>query len=507
MSLANGLRCSSCLKQYELGTRINRCQNCNGTLLVSYDYGKIRKGEGLQTEGLLGIWKYLKLLPVLRHDDIVSLGEGGTFLHRCERLSRKLGIKMIYIKDESTNPTGSFLDRGVAVEVSKALELGYGRINCHASGNLGASLAAYAAKAGIDCTIILSDKIDVAKLYQMIAYGADMEFSKETDEITGMAEGEDRDLLRLSTNGPYFLDGLKTTGYEICEQLDWGLPERIMVPMGSGAHITMIWRSLCELREIKGVGSMDTMMCGVQATGCAPIVKAFFDKKDEVRPLDRIETGIVDIAVKAPTEGHLAIRSIRDSKGTAVAVTDKEVLDAVKVLAREEGIFAEPAGASTFAGLRKLVREGRIGKDEEVVCVITGMGLKDPRSARSFIERSRGMDRFVRAMEDGGFTTRLGETKLHILKILSRSERYGYAIWRELDIKYSVKIAIASVYQHLFELERDGLVQRTKSQRVSGKPERRFYSITVKGRSILSQAEKMERTGNGDFRRGMWAVE
>jgi threonine synthase len=497
MSLANGLRCPRCQMQYGLETRWTRCRRCNGTLLISYDYDKAR--EGFHIEGLLGIWGYLKLLPVLRQEDIVSLGEGGTFLHRCERLSRELGVKRIYIKDESTNPTGSFLDRGVAVEISKSLELGYRRIRCHASGNFGASLAAYAAKAGIDCTIVLSDKIDVVKLYQMIAYGANMQFSREADEATGPAEGGDRDLLLLSTNSPYFLDGLKTTGYEICEQLGGSLPDRIMVPMGSGAHISMIWRGMWELRQMGAVASKDAMMCGVQASGCAPIVKAFFDKKDEVKPLDRIETGIVDIAVKSPTEGQLALRAIRDSHGTAVAVTDEEVLDAVKALAREEGIFAEPAGASTFAGLRKLVKEGRVGRDEEVVCVITGMGLKDPRSARGFIERARGMDRFVRAMEDGGFTTRLGETKLHILKILSKDERYGYAIWKELGMEYRTKIAIPSVYQHISELEGDGLIQRAKAQRVSGKPERRFYSITAKGRSILSQAERMERTGSGAF--------
>lgn len=468
-------------------------------MVVCYEYGKMRKGDGFQTEGLLGIWKYLKLLPVLKQDNIVSLGEGGTFLHKCDRLSRELGIKRIYIKDESTNPTGSFLDRGVAVEVSKALELRYRSISCHAAGNLGASLAAYAAKAGLECTIVLSDKIDVGKLYQMIAYGANMEFLEKTAEVDHTARSKDRDLLQLGTNSPYFLEGLKTTGYEICEQLGWALPDRIIVPMGSGAHLSMIWRSLKELHEIEAVGSIETMMCGVQASGCAPIVKAFLEKEDDVKPLDRAETSIVDIAVRDPSEGYLALRSIRDSKGAAVAVSDREVLEAVKVLAREEGIFAEPAGASTVAGLKKLVEEGHVGKDEEVVCVITGMGLKDPRSARRFIERSRGMDRFVRAMEDGGFTTKLGETKLHILKILSRSEQYGYIIWRNLSKTYRTKIAIPSVYQHLLELERSGLVQRTRAQRVSGRPERRYYSITTKGKSILSQAEKMERTGSRDF--------
>ncbi|MGQ9513667.1 MAG: threonine synthase [Thermoproteota archaeon] len=489
MSLANGLFCTRCGRQYDLDNWITRCYNCNGTLVVGYDYRRI--GRSFKTDSLLGIWRYSKLLPVMKQENMVSLGEGLTFLHRCDRTSRELGIKKVYIKDESTNPTGSFLDRGVAVDVSKALELGYGRIKCHASGNLGASLAAYAAKAGIDCTITLSGKVDVGKFYQMIAYGANIEFKDKLDEADYVS-GEG--LLILETNSPYFLDGLKTTGYEIVEQLDWKLPDRIMVPMGSGAHISMIWRSLKELCEIKAITSMDTMLCGVQASGCAPIVKAFLDKKEDVTPLERVETSIIDIAVKAPTEGQLALRSIRDSKGTAIAVSDSEVLEAAKILAREEGIFAEPAGASTVAGLRKLVKEGQVGRDEEVVCIITGMGLKDPRSARSFIERSREMERFVRAMETEGFVTRLGETKLRILKLLSKNEQYGYTIWMNLGKIYHTKISIPSIYQHLSELEMSGLIQRTRSQRISGKPERRYYAITARGRSILVQAEKMERT-------------
>jgi len=497
MSLAQGLRCERCEMRYTLDeASVGRCKSCGGTLLVDYDYDAMRGRNAFTIEGFPGIWKYLKLLPVLKQNCMVSLGEGNTFLHRCSKLSGKLGMRKLLIKDESTNPTGAFLDRGVAVEVSKALEQDIKYVRCRAPGNIGASLAAYAAKAGIECTLYLSGRVDVGKLYQMIAYGADIEFARDNQQDAYAAERLiDKETLRLATNSPYFLEGLKTTGYEIYEELDWSTPDRIIVPMGNGGNISMIWRGIKELCEIGLVKEPGVRMCGVQVSGCAPIVKAFTEEEEDVEVQEKVETEIVDIAVGAPTEGFLALRSIYESKGTAVAVSDREVLDAAKALAREEGIFAEPAGASTVAGLNRLVEEGYIGKDEEVVCIITGMGLKDPRSARSFIERSRGMDRFVRAMEEGGFTTRLGETKLHVLKILSRSEGYGYAIWRELGINYGVKIAIASVYQHLSELEGDGLVQRTKSQRLSGKPERRFYSITAKGKSILVQAERMGRTG------------
>jgi len=477
-----------------------RCQYCGGTLLVDYDYETIRRGKMFTMEGFPGIWKYLKLLPITRQNCIVSLGEGNTFLHRCAKLSRKLGIRRLLVKDESTNPTGAFLDRGVAVEVSKALEQDIKCVHCRAPGNIGASLAAYAAKAGIDCTLFLSGKVDVGKLYQMIAYGANIEFAKDSQQETHAVERlVDKETLRLATNSPYFLDGLKTTGYEICEELNWSTPDRIIVPMGNGANISMIWRGIKELCEIGFLKEPSVRMCGVQVSGCAPIVKAFREKEEDVEIMGKVETEIVDIAVGTPTEGYLALRSIYESKGTAVAVSDREVLDAAKAIAREEGIFAEPAGASTVAGLSKLVGEGSVGKDEEVVCVITGMGLKDPRSVRSSIERSRGVDRFVRAMEEGGFTTRPGETKLRILRALSKNEQYGYTIWKILGETYNMKISIPSVYQHLFELERSGLVQRTRSQRVLGKPERHYYSITAKGKSILVQAERMGRTGGRGF--------
>ncbi|MEM2885327.1 MAG: pyridoxal-phosphate dependent enzyme, partial [Thermoproteota archaeon] len=360
----------------------------------------------------------------------------------------------------------------------------------------GASLSGYAAKAGVDCTLFLSGKVDVGKLYQMIAYGANIEFAKD-----GKATVSDRtvgkETLQVKTNSPFFLDGLKTTGYEVCEELGWVAPDKMIVPMGNGAHISMIWRGMKELREAGFLEGLGTGMCGVQVSGCAPIVKAFLEKKGEVEALERAETDIVDIAVKSPTEGFMALKTLYESKGSAVAVSYQEVLDAAKALAREEGIFAEPAGASTIAGLKKLVEDGRVGKDEEVVCVITGMGLKDPRSARSFIERSRGVEKFLRAMEEGGFTTKLGETKLRVLRILSRKELYGYEIRKSLRDSYRVRISVPSVYQHLSELERSGLVQRTRSQSVSGKPERHYYAITARGKAVLAQAEKMERTGIG----------
>jgi len=497
MSLAQGLHCGRCGRVYGLEeVSASRCRYCGGTLLVDYDYETIRREKVFMVEGSPGIWKYLKLLPVLKQRHMVSLGEGNTFLHRCSKLGRKIGIRKVLVKDESTNPTGSFLDRGVAVEVSKALEHGIRRVNCRAPGNLGASLAAYAAKAGIDCTLLISGRVDVGKLYQMIAYGANIEFAKDSDAKERFAGKE---TLLITTNSPYFLDGLKTTGYEICEELGWASPDRIIVPMGNGSHISMIWRGLKELCEIGLMKELRTKMCGVQVSGCAPIVKAYLENKKDVEPIEKVETDIVDIAVRAPTEGFLALESIKESKGTAVAVSDRDVLDAAKTLAREEGIFAEPAGASTIAGLKKLVDEGIVGNDEEVVCIITGMGLKDPRSARSFLERSRDIDRFVRAMEEGGFTTKIGETKLRILRILSKNEQYGYSVWTNLASVYRSRISIPSIYQHLSELETSGLIQRTRTQSISGKPERHYYAITAKGKRVLVQAEKMERTGGIGF--------
>jgi len=232
-------------------------------------------------------------------------------------------------------------------------------------------------------------------------------------------------------------------------------------------------------------------MTGVQASGTSPIVDLFTRLKTDIRT-SRVSTEVpMDIGIKKPLLEALAIRSIKESGGTAVAVSGKEIIDAMHLLAKREGIFAEPAAASTIAAVGRLVEDGIIDKDEEVVCVITGTGLKDPVTARKMVRDLRNLEIMIRRKEERGLTTELGRTKIRILHILTRGESYGYSIWKQLSKNYGFAIQMPSIYQHLNELQSLHLIQRTRVVKMVGKPERSYYSITPRGRRILSSLKEL----------------
>lgn len=421
---------------------------------------------------------------------IISLGEGGTHLHDCKRLAEELRVRRLLVKDETTNPTGSFIDRGMTVAISRAKALGYSGVLCGLSGNLGASLAAYAAKAGMNCTVYVPQTIDLGKLYQMIAFGAEVRYAKDDDDLS---KAPDTGLytFRLEPIDPFHLQGEKTTGYEIVEQNGSRLPDRIIVPMGNGTLISMIWMGILEFQEIGLLDEGSVRMTGVQASGTSPIVDLFTRLKTDIRT-SRVSTEVpMDIGIKKPLLEALAIRSIKESGGTAVAVSGKEIIDAMHLLAKREGIFAEPAAASTIAAVGRLVEDGIIDKDEEVVCVITGTGLKDPVTARKMVRDLRNLEIMIRRKEERGLTTELGRTKIRILHILTRGESYGYSIWKQLSKNYGFAIQMPSIYQHLNELQSLHLIQRTRVVKMVGKPERSYYSITPRGRRILSSLKEL----------------
>ncbi len=487
LSSTTELTCVRCGQKYL--SDYQTCVKCKGPLLVEHDLARISRTVSKNTfkNRVWGVWRYLELLPQVTEERIVSLGEGGTALLKCERLARALGLQRVYVKDETTNPTGSFLDRGMTVDVSRASEIGFSSLRCRAvSGNFAASASSYASRAGLSCTIHLSRKIierlDLGKLYQTIAYGANLVVEDEENpfhEQNSIGTGS----YLLSPSNPYFAEGEKTTAYEICEQLGWRTPDRIVVPMGHGEHLSMIWRGIKELSTLGLVNEHGVAMTGVQVGDYAEIVDRLHGQAPEYS-LDKAKTVAVDLAMKDPSHEYLAIRSIKESKGEGVKVKDTEILEAMRILARTEGIFAEPAAASTVAGLKKLIDQGRIDKDEEIVCVITGAGLKDPSTARRFVTRVREVDKIVSSIESRKFTTRLGGTKLEILRIISANETYGYAIWGMLRRKLKMKLDISSVYQHLSELEKMGLIRRTKVESVLGKPERYYYLLTHSGKSV-----------------------
>ena len=492
MSQEISFTCTSCNREYTLQRSLYACPECGAPVTITYDYEEIGKKlsrSHLETRGP-GVWKYLELLPLKSEANIVSLGEGGTFLQRCDQLAKTLGIRRLYLKNETTNPTGSFIDRGISVAVSKAKEDGVDSLSCVPTGNLGSSLAAYAARAGLKCTIFLSPEVDLGKLYQMIAYNANIVLESSTEAYQHQDERKER-TEAVTTVNPFLLEGEKTVGFEICEQLGWTVPTRIIAPMGTGGLFSMIWKGIQETARVGFVHDYSVMMTGVQAEGCSPIVEAFVRGRETVEPFKEPKTIAIDIRVPEPPMGHVALKAIRESKGTATTVSDSEILEATRVLAKTEGIFAEPAAASTVACLEKMVEMREVDRDEVVVCVITGAGLKDLSTARKLVDDRRRVKMFVDGVEGRGLTTKLGETKMQILGLLNREDLHGYGIWLGLRRKSSLKISLASVYQHLGELELLGLLKKGEAYVSDENRRRRYYTITEKGKETLKRLEPL----------------
>ena len=483
------LECTKCNRTYPISQPYLLCKMCNGTLTVKYDYDSIDQTSLRNGTRPPGVWGFWELLPLDNKTNIVSLGEGNTFLHSCERLAEQIGLRRLFAKDESTNPTGAFVDRGTTVVVSKAKEFGYHSVHCRTKGNLGASLAAYSAKAGFRCNILVPGRIDLGKFYQMVAFGVHIELSRhgaesDHDETASALRANHTESYPVTTNDPFLLEGEKTTGYEICQQLGWSGPDWVVVPMGSGSHLAMIWKGIKELEAIGIVDGSNVRIAGVQAEGCAPIVEALERGADTIRPVKAVRTIALDMAVRNPRHGYLALRALRESKGTGITVSDPEIIEAMKLLAKAEGIFAEPAAASTIAGIKLLVDSGQVDRTESVVCVVTGMGLKDPMSARKLARRTDEAKKAVRKVESIGVIHRMGKTKLSILQVLSGRELHGYGVWTALG-QANAKLDISSVYQHLAELEAAEMIRKTKTQSIGGKPERRYYRLTAKGEDAL----------------------
>ncbi len=496
-SFLSMLKCTHCGKEYSPQAYLPTCPGCGGVLNATYSPDRLKEhvSKAELERRVPGVWKYFEFLPLHSKSSMISLGEGGTFLHKCERLAEAVGLRNLYIKDETSNPTGSFIDRGTTVEVSRIGELGRKSVYCGLTGNLAASLVAYTARAGLKCKVFIPERLDTGKFYQIIAYGADVEVARDSADACGqaykLAEQEKNVSHFVMPYNLYFQEGEKTTGYEICEQLDWTLPDEIIVPMGSGGHISMIWKGINEFHDMGFLKHKATKIIGTQAQGCAPIVEAVRKGQSKVTPAKKTSTIAIDICVKDPPCGGMALQAIGESRGTAVSVPDSEIVEAVRILAKLEGIFAEPAAATTIAGLKRLVDAGEIDSSETVVCVVTGMGLKYPEVAKTLVKGSRKLEELLRRVERRKYTTELGETKMRILKIVSRKESYGYEVWKILKEEFGVSVKIPSVYQHLSELESAGLLIQSRSEQTLQKTERNFYKLTERGRSALVQIGKL----------------
>ncbi|PAV08020.1 threonine synthase [Methanosphaera cuniculi] len=374
------IRCISCGEEYDDDEIIYTCKKCGSILEVEVDVENIpRKTFDCRRDN---IWKYKEFLPV-NAENRVSLDEGGTPFCKCDKIGKELGIDL-YVKVEGSNPTGSFKDRGMSVGTTKAVDLGVDMVGCASTGNTSASLSAYAARAGLKCAVVLpSGKVALGKLAQAMFHGAkvfsiDGNFDDALETITELAlEGE---LYLLNSINPYRLEGQKTIGFELVQDLGWESPDRVILPVGNAGNISAIWKGICEFKE---AGYMKDVprMTGIQAENSAPIANAVKSGSDEVIPVENPDTIATAIRIGAPVSSIKAMRAIKESDGTAETVSDDEILDAQMYLARTEGIGVEPASAASIAGLKKLVENGEIDQGERVVCIVTGHVLKDPNVA------------------------------------------------------------------------------------------------------------------------------
>ena len=383
------LKCPECGATYPLELRAI-CKECWSPLKVKYDFEVVKEQiskEDLRTR-IFNHWRYIELLPLTDATSIMSLNDGGTPLQRCENLGAELGLRELYVKNDTINPTLSFKDRPASVGVSKCLELGIHTVGCASTGNLAAATAAHAAKAGVPCYIFVPSTIESSKITQTAIHGANIIGIEGTyDEANRLgvlaAETFNWGLLNINVR-PYYTEGSKTIAFEVCEQLDWSPPDNFIIPMGSGALLCSVYRALCELDTIGFTEPNGTRISGAQPAGCAPIVTSRNTKSD-IFPIEKPLTIAKSLAIGNPASGYEAINIINSTKGSAAAPTDSEITDAIKLLAKKEGIYTEPAGGVTLAGLIKLVEQGEIAKDESVVVLITGNGFKAHQTITNLI--------------------------------------------------------------------------------------------------------------------------
>ena len=338
-------------------------------------------------EGPLSVWRYVDLLPV-DGDDRVDIEAGFTPLIRCDNLGRILGLDNLYIKNDAVNPTYSFKDRVVTVAATKAKEFGFDTIACASTGNLAASVAAHAARAGMKSFVFIPADLEQGKIIGASIYNPTLvAVDGSYDEVNRLCSevGDNYPWAFVNINiRPYYAEGSKTMGYEVAEQLGWRAPDNVVVPVASGSMFTKIWKGLHEFSSLGLIGAVKTRMHLAQPEGCSPIVEAYQSNTLHVRPV-RPNTVAKSLAIGNPADGYFALKVIQDSEGSGVMVPEEEIIDGVRLLAETEGIFTETAGGVVISALRQLATQGRLKRDEVTVAYITGNGLKTQEPMREFV--------------------------------------------------------------------------------------------------------------------------
>ena len=407
MSVAKKLRCRECGREYPLEPS-NVCEFCFGPLEVVYDYAALAghlTRERIEA-GPPTMWRYADLLPV-DAEDAIDIGTGYTPLLRAPNLGRELGLSRLYIKNDCVNPTWSFKDRVVSVASSVARDFEFDTLACASTGNLANSVAAHAARAGMQARVFIPADLEQGKIIGSAVYAPTLvAVNGSYDDVNRLCSelGDKYPWAFVNINvRPYYAEGSKTLGHEVCEQLGWRAPDHCIVPMASGSLFTKIYKGIKELAWLGLIDWNATRMSGAQALGCSPIAEAYDRDSWNIRP-QKPNTIAKSLAIGNPADGYYALKTMRSTNGSAIAVTDEEVIEGIQLLAETEGIFAETAGGVVISGLRHLVQDGRVEPDEVVVAFITGAGPKTQEAVASALKPAltveANIESFERALEE-----------------------------------------------------------------------------------------------------------
>ena len=386
------LKCRECGAEY---TPVFKyiCEECFGPLDVIYDVPANLSKDTFASRQDKTYWCYFELLPIADKNHIVNIHAGFTPLQHAEELGTHMGnLKNLFIKNDSVNPTFSFKDRPAGVAISRSREIDLKAVGCASTGNLASATAAHAAKAHLPCFIFAPSDIEKAKIAQALSYGAKFVAVEGTyDDANRVASiiGDSKGIGIVNINmRPYYVEGSKTLAFEVAEQLDWKVPDHLIIPVGSGAMLNAICKGFEELHEIGLIDDVSNLkVTAAQPHGCAPIVDAFKNKSGEIVPVERPDTIAKSLAIGDPGDGVYVLRRLKQYGGIAEEANDNEIVEGILTLAKTEGIFTEPAGGVSIAVLKKLVDDGFIERNEKVVCYITGNGLKSTEAIMSALPK------------------------------------------------------------------------------------------------------------------------
>lgn len=476
-----GLYCIKCSDLQEYDPLAKFCPRCSQPLITRYDLEEIASSisDYKFRSGEVGVWKFKEFLP-LNSRFKVTMGEGGTRTLRSTGLAQALKLENLYFKLESLNPTGTFIDRGVSVDISVSRVLGFKRVTTATLGDYGVSLSAYSVKGGLRPLIYMPSSVELNKLYQVLMLRGKVRLLESYSQCVEAA-------LKTSEKFNYYLslpsshtvlDGYKTIAFEILEELEWKPPDYIVVPVGDGALLSAIHYGFKEVLEAGFLRGDLPKIVAVQSSASPAIAEKVLDKKVS---RGRVEESIAsDILVARPLMELHAVKAIRESRGTAVIVSDEEILEGMHLLAKNEGIIVEPTSAVGIAGLYKLVEDRVVDSKDKIIVVLTGSSFKDPLLMRRVIEYSREVREELSIV--GVLKGTIGETKLKILEVIALHEQiHPYKIWKILTTSYGLELKPTTIYQHLKELEAKGLV--CKSTAPDSK--RRVYKLTSLGREAI----------------------